>query len=416
MNPGARRVPSLALIAAITAIGFCALHMVVPTLPLLVVAFDDSPTRVQLVLTLYLVGIAVGQLVYGPLSDRFGRRPVLIAGLAVFLGGTVLCALAWSLSALILGRVLEACGACAGVVLGRAIIRDVYDRDTAARGLALVSIAMTLGSATSPAAGAYLTLWFDWRAIFVALGGVGTIIVVLAAVRLPETNIHRIPLDLAGMGRSYTLLLRSPVFLGVAACCAGTSASWFTFTASVPYLLSELMHEPPSTYGLMILLPMATYMLGSAIAVRFAVRFGGTRLCLAGLTLSFVATLLMVPWCAIALSPWALFVPLGIAAIGHGLSQPPALAAGLSVFAHITGAASGLIGFTQMTVAASGTFMVALLPPGSAMPTVLTVAAFAGLAVLFGWLALPRPRLERAVAPPVAQRHAQTRSAAADGG
>jgi DHA1 family bicyclomycin/chloramphenicol resistance-like MFS transporter len=417
MNASAGRAPSLALIAAVTAIGFCALHMVVPTLPLLVVAFDDSPARVQLVLTLYLVGIAVGQLVYGPLSDRFGRRPVLIVGLTIFLAGTVLCWFAWSLSTLILGRVLEAGGACAGVVLGRAIIRDVYDRDAAARGLAMVSIAMTLGSAASPAVGAFLTQWFDWRAIFVALGGVGAIVWCLTVARLGETNVHRAPLDLAGMARSYAMLMRSPTFLGIAACSAGTSASWFTFTASAPYLLSELMHEPPTTYGLMILLPMATYMLGSAIAVRFAVRLGSNQLCLAGLALSLVASAMMVPWCAIALSPWALFIPLGLASIGHGLSQPPALAAGLSVFPHIAGAASGLMGFLQMTVAASGTFIVALLPYDSAMPTVLTVTGFAALATLFGWLVLGRPLSGRAAVPrPTAQSHSRAGPAPADGG
>jgi DHA1 family bicyclomycin/chloramphenicol resistance-like MFS transporter len=314
------------------------------------------------------------------------------------------------------GRVLEACGACAGVVLGRAIIRDVYERDAAARGLAMVSIAMTLGSAASPAVGALLTQWFDWRAIFAALGGLGALVLCLTVAGLGETNVHRAPLDLAGMARSYSMLMRSPTFLFVAACCAWTSASWFTFTASAPYLLSELMHEPPTTYGLMILWPMATYMLGSAIAVRFAIRVGGIRLCLAGLALSLVASLAMVAWCAIALSPWALFVPLGIAAIGHGLSQPPALAAGLSVFPHIAGAASGLIGFLQMTVAASGTFVVALLPHDSAMPTVLTVTAFAALAMLFGWLVLGRPLSGLATAPPpAAQKHIRAGPAAADG-
>src|SRR5262249_13546342 len=149
---------------------FCGLHMIVPALPVLVSVFDDSAARVQLVLSLYLAGIAGGQLVYGPLSDRLGRRPVLLAGLAMFLVGTALCAIAQSLSALIAGRVLQALGACAGVALSRAIIRDVYDREAAARGLAIVMMAMTLAPAVSPALGAYLVEWADWRAIFLLLG------------------------------------------------------------------------------------------------------------------------------------------------------------------------------------------------------------------------------------------------------
>src|SRR5439155_12368228 len=274
--------PSLVLLSAVTALGFCALHMVVPALPLLVQVFDESPARVQLVLTLYLAGIAAGQLVYGPLSDRFGRRPVLLAGLAVFVAGTVLCGLAGSLAILIFGRVLEACGACAGIVLARAIIRDVYEREAAARGLALVMMVMSFAPAISPAVGAYLAEWLDWRAIFVLLGVAGAIVLVATAARLRETNRHRVRLDLNGMAGSYAVLLRSPAFLGFALCGACTSASWFTFIASAPYLVSEALGEPPSTYGLMILLPMAGYLLGNAAAARFAFRLGSLHLMILG--------------------------------------------------------------------------------------------------------------------------------------
>jgi MFS transporter, DHA1 family, multidrug resistance protein len=254
----ARSVPSLALLAAVTSLAFCALHMVVPALPLLVRLFEDSPSRVQLVLSLYLAGIAAGQLVYGPLSDRFGRRPVLIAGLAMFLFGTLLCGAAPDLDLLIFGRVLEGLGACAGVVISRSIIRDVYDRDAAARGLALVMMAMTLAPAVSPALGAYLSEWIDWRAMFVLLGGLGAVVFGITVARLGETNRNPTRLDVAGMAAAYALLLRSPGFLGFALCSACSSASWFTFIASAPHLLADIMGEPPSTYGLIILLPMAT--------------------------------------------------------------------------------------------------------------------------------------------------------------
>src|SRR6266700_7900414 len=353
-----RGPPSLALLAAVTALGFCALHMVVPALPLLAVAFDGSAAEVQLVLTLYLAGIAGGQLVYGPLSDRFGRRPVLIAGLVVFLVGTLLCGLAWSLAALIFGRVLEACGACAGIVLGRAIIRDVYEREAAARGLAIVMMAMTLAPGISPAIGAYLAEWVDWRAIFAVLGILGAIVLALTAARLGETNTQPARLHLVGMAGSCIVLFRSPQFLGFALCSACTTASWFTFIASAPHVLAEALGEPPSTYGLMILMPMATYMLGNAAAARFVLRLGSVRLMILGRTIAVTAAVTMALWYGYAgLNAWALFLPIALCEIGDGLSQLAVLAAGLSIQPRLAGTASGLMGFLQMTVAAIGTFV-----------------------------------------------------------
>jgi DHA1 family bicyclomycin/chloramphenicol resistance-like MFS transporter len=389
----ARGPPSLTLLAAVTAISFCALHMVVPALPLLAIAFDESPARAQLVLTLYLAGIAGGQLVYGPLSDRFGRRPVLIAGLVMFLAGTVLCFLAWSLTALIVGRVFQACGACAGIVLSRAIIRDVYDREAAARGLAIVMMAMSLAPAISPAIGAYLAEWVDWRAIFALLGILGAVVLALTAARLGETNTHKARLDLVSMAGSCITLLRSPAFLGFALCSACTSASWFTFIASAPHVLSETLGEPPSTYGLMILLPMATYMLGNAATARFAMRLGTRRLLILGRSIAVAAALAMALWYfGLGLSPWTLFLPMALCEIGDGLSQPAALVAGLSIHPRLAGTASGLMGFLQMTVAAIGTFVVALLPYEIAVSMILVVGGFIVLALGFGLFALRRPR------------------------
>lgn len=401
VRPGAAEVvprakAPLALLAALTALGFCALHMVIAILPVLADAFAATPGGVQPVVSLYLAGIAVGQLVYGPVSDRFGRRPVLLAGLAMFLAGTALCAAAGSLAMLVAGRVLQASGGCAGIVLGRAIIRDVYDREAAARAIAIVMMAMTLAPAVCPAIGAYLAQWYGWRAIFLLLGGLGALVLVLTWARLGETNPNPMPLDLAGMGKTYVLLLRSPGFAGFALCTACTSASWFTFTASAPYFLAEILHQPPSTYGLMILLPMAAYMLGNGIAARFSLRFGSNRVLVWGLILSCGAGLLMAVWCVQgSWLIWGLFVPIALASIGHGMSQPPAVAAGLSIYPRIAGAAAGLIGFLQMAMASVGTFAVAVLPRDAVLPTVTAVAGFMVLALLSGcWaLRLTRPAM-----------------------
>jgi DHA1 family bicyclomycin/chloramphenicol resistance-like MFS transporter len=376
------RPPSLALLAAITATAFCGLHMVAPALPSLAVVFGCQPSQARLVLTVYFAGIAAGQLVYGTLSDRFGRRPVLLAGLAAFLVGTVLCGLAWSLPALLAGRVLQACGACSGIVLGRAIIGDVYGRDGAARGIALVMMAMTLAPGIAPAIGAAIVEWFDWRAIFALLAVFGAVVLALAAARLGETNALRVPLDPIGMARSYLTLLRSPAFLGFSLCSAFTSASWFVFIAAAPSLLSELMHQ----------LPMAAYMVGNAVTARYARRAGSLSLLLCGLGLSLAAGVLMAVWCFISPTPWALFVPMALSSIGNGMSQPPAIAAGLAVSAHRAGVASGLIGCLQMTVSALGVLPLGLLPPGGAISTVTIVCLAQLSAFALGTVAMKLPR------------------------
>jgi MFS transporter, DHA1 family, multidrug resistance protein len=384
--------PPLALIAMATGIGFCALHMIVPALPLLAHAFNSSPAQVQLLLTLYFLGIAGGQLVYGPVSDRFGRRPVLIVGLSLFLCGTVLCGLAPSLPTLIVGRVAQAIGACAGVVLGRAIIRDVYGRDASARGIAMVMMAMTLASAVSPAVGASVTEWFGWRAIFAVLAVFAVIVLGWTVARLAETRTQPVPLNPLEIGRTYGVLVRSRTFMCFAMCTAFTSASWFTFIASAPYLLSETLHEPPSTYGLLILMPMGTYILANGAAVRLAPRIGASAMIVGGVALSLGAGLLMAGWCIYpGLSEWALFVPLALSAIGNGLSQPSALAAGLSVYPRVAGTASGFIGFSQMVVSSLGTLTVGILPHGGPFAMVGVVVATQAIALLLGAVAVRLP-------------------------
>jgi DHA1 family bicyclomycin/chloramphenicol resistance-like MFS transporter len=362
-RPVGGSAPPLALIAAATAIGFSALHMVVPALPLFAAEFGRGPAEVQLVLTLYFLGIAAGQLFYGPISDRFGRRPVLLAGLVLFLCGTALCGLAASLPILVTGRVLQALGGCAGLVLGRAIIRDVSDRDGAARGIAIVMMVMSLAPTVSPAIGAFASEWFGWRAMFVLLGGFGGLVLAWTLARLGETLTRPVPLNLGEIARSYGQLLRSRGFMCFSLCTAFTSASWFTFIASAPYLLSETLHEPPSTYGMMIPMPMIAYVIGNGVAARFSRRAGTSAMIMAGTGLSLAAGVWMAAWCVWpGLSTWALFVPIALSSVGNGLSQPTAMASALSVFPRVAGTASGLVGFSQMAVSALGTLIVGVLP------------------------------------------------------
>jgi DHA1 family bicyclomycin/chloramphenicol resistance-like MFS transporter len=277
------------------------------------------------------------------------------------------------------------------MVLGRAIVRDLFDRERSASAIATITMAMSLAPSISPAIGAYLAQWVGWRADFALLGTLGAAVLVLTAARLEETHRNPAPTSVAAMGRSFVLLLRSPAFLGFALTTAFTSVSWFTFLASAPYLLSEVLHEPPSTYGLMILLPMAAYMVGNAGVARLSVAVGSARLLIVGLTLSLASGVMLAVWCLAELTPWALFVPMAISSIGNGLSQPPAIASGLSVHPRIAGAASGLLGFLQMMIAALGTLLIGRLPHDSALAMVIVVVASLALALVFGLLAVRRP-------------------------
>ncbi|HEV2189767.1 MAG TPA: hypothetical protein VGR70_21340, partial [Stellaceae bacterium] len=209
---------------------------------------------------------------------------------------------------------------------------------------------------------------------------------------LAETLRQPVSLNIGAIGRSYGMLLRSPAFSCFALCTAFTSASWFTFIATAPYLMSETLHQPPSAYGLMIMLPMAAYILGNAAAARLA-RWAGTgTLVVWGVSLSLCSGAAMLLWCVWpGLSPWTLFVPMAASSIGNGLSQPAAMGAGLSVYPRVAGTASGFIGFLQMTASALGTLAVGLLPHETAFAMAGVVLTTQIIAFVLGAVAVRLP-------------------------
>jgi MFS transporter, DHA1 family, multidrug resistance protein len=376
------RDPSLTLLVAVTMTGTVALHIFVPALSVAAVDLGASPFAIQLTVALYLVGLAAGQLVYGPLSDRFGRRPVIMGSLALYLFGILLAIPAAGVAHLIVARVLQSLGACASLVLGRAMVRDVSDPSDATRKLAVLTTSMMLTPALAPALGGIINAAFGWRAIFVALALLVGTLLALVVLTLPETNRRPVALPgirpvLAGYGR----LLRSAKFRHyvTAGSCGATSI--YAFLAAAPFLLVDVLGRPLEEVGLYCLVVtggMVTGALGARqLAGRLEVRHAARRgnwICVAGaLSLLAVDT-------AGFLSVATLIVPLVVYAIGLGLLSPNAAAGLMSVDPDAAGSASSLYGFTQMAFGAAFTLPVALWHTGNALPVALTLLAASGLA------------------------------------
>ena len=381
MSEAPRRAP-FAILIACTAIGPMSMHILLPSLPGMQRVFATDFATVQLALTLYLVGLAMAQLIYGPLSDRFGRRPVLLAGLGLYLGGSLICLLAPTIGVLIAGRVVQAVGGCAGLVLGRAIVRDLFERERAASMLAYVTMAMVVAPMLSPTIGGFLDVWFGWRAIFIFLIGVAASVLVAVALFLPET--HNAPPEVSGpfqLARSFGELLRQRAFCGYAFSLAFTTGVWMSFVGGAPYITIELLGRSPYEYGLYFIGVSAVYAIGNYTAGRISQRVGSDRMITSGNWIAIAGAAMLVGFVvAGALNPFTLFFPVAVLSFGQGLSIPNAIAGAVSVDPRRIGAASGLAGFLQMAIAAGCSYLVGALLAETAVPMVAIMMVLAILA------------------------------------
>ncbi|MCP5371381.1 MAG: multidrug effflux MFS transporter [Hyphomicrobiales bacterium] len=385
--PATPRLSLLALLISVTAIGPMALNIYLPSMPGLQRVFDVDYAVVQLTLTLYLIGLAAAQLVYGPLSDRLGRRPVLLAGLSLSLVGTLSCLVAPSIAWLIVGRLVQAVGACAGMVLARAMIRDLFPRERAASVMGYVTMAMVVAPMVAPTIGGYLDEFLGWRASFVFVAAATVAVIAAAAALLPETHGGR-PGQAGGSGPLEILrawdLMANPAFRRYALQVGFTTSVFFSFVGGAPYIMVELMGQPPSRYGLYVIMVAAMYMTGNFTTGRVAVRVGPDRMIAWGTSLSLLGTVLLVAvYAAGVLMPVTLFACMAVVALGNGMSIPNGVAGAISVDPHRAGAASGLAGFLQMSVGAGATALIGLLLADSAMPLValMLLGAVGGSAV-----------------------------------
>lgn len=352
------------LLTALVAFGPVSTDLYLASLPDMGRVFDAPPAVVQLTLSAFLAGFAACMLVHGPLSDRFGRRPVIIAGIAVYLAATVLCILAPSIEALIAGRFLQALGACVGPVVGRAVVRDLYPREQAAQVLSYMASAMALAPFAAPILGGWVHALWGWRGNFVLLFVFGAVLLAGVWRILAETNRHpdRDALAPSRMLANYRALLGDRGFLGRALVVACGFAGMFTFISASSFVLIDRMGLPPSLFGLGFAVVVAGYIAGAFLAGRWSRQVGLDRMIRFGAwgCAGFGLLLAALPLAGAPAMAGFLLPMMGFFFCA-ALSLPNATAAAIAPFPRMAGAASALVGFIQMVAGSTAGWVAVLL-------------------------------------------------------
>lgn len=382
------------LLVVLAAIGPMALNLPLPALPMLSQLFAADPGFIQLTITLYLAGMAVSQLALGPMSDRFGRRPVILIALGLTVATSLFAAVAASASMLVLARVLQSFGASAGQVIGRAIIRDVFDRDRSASMIGWVTMAMVVAPMVAPTFGGLLIESVGWRWVFVATAVVALAAMLLTFLRLPETRATVSSPTIARLLADARDLARDRFFVGYLLLGALSSITFFAFLGGAPHVTITLMGQTTTTYGLWFIVNASGYMLGNAICGRYSARLGSDRLMLWGCYGMVVAALVqfLIAWAGYMTHPALLFIPQAAIAFFNGLQLPGAIAGAVSVRPQAAGSASGIVGFAQMGLGAVAAQIAGTMVGSTLSPVPMTALTLFGAIGAFASLALLRPR------------------------
>ncbi|WP_209000075.1 multidrug effflux MFS transporter [Pannonibacter tanglangensis] len=373
--------PSMAILVAISTVNPLAMNIYLPSLAGMIAAFNATSAEVQLTMSLYLAAVGVAQIFLGPISDRYGRRPVVVGGMAVFVVGTVICLLAPDITTLIIGRIIQALGGCTGLVLGRAIVRDLYERDQAASMIGYVTMGMAVGPMFAPALGGALDGRFGWQGGFYLLLALGIVVLVAAWYDLHETHHTRSRgQGIGGLVASYRTLGATPAFWAYAATAMFTSAVYFAFLGGAPFIAAAVLGMTPLGMGLYFMLVAAGYIVGNGLSGRYAQRIGVIRMITIGSLMPLVAVVLTGTLFGLGIvHPLSLFLPMLIVGLGNGLCLPSAIAGAVSVRPDLAGAASGLAGSMQIGLGAVSSALVAFLLseemyPATTWPLVLVMA------------------------------------------
>ncbi|PRA33090.1 multidrug effflux MFS transporter [Pseudomonas poae] len=390
----------LVLLTLLIALPRITLDMHLPALPAMADDFHSSDSQLQLTLTLYTLGSAISLLVAGPLTDRFGRRPVLLAGLLLYVVATVGCALADSLLMLIIARLIQALGGCCTTVIGRVIVRDYFDRHEQARLLGLISMAMAVSPMAAPVLGSLMLPFINWRGLFIVLGVIGAGLYWVVYRRLPETRPPQVAAaPPSHLLRLYGQLLRDRYFLRYSLAIGCVYSTYFPFIAESSALLQRGFHLSATTYALVFAATISGYMLGAHLFRRLVLRFEPDRLIAGAIALNVLGGVVLAAATVALPGEWlAIVLPMVVIMVSVGMVIPACQLAVLQPYGAIAGTASGLFFFTQMFLTAVSSWATGLLSDGTSGPLVIMTAVATALLVT-SWLALHKTQCGRGIAP-----------------
>lgn len=386
----AGKARTLALITALVSLGALSMSLYVPSLPAIQREFAVGPDAVQRTLTLFLAGFAGAQLVIGPLSDALGRRPVLLGGLVAYAMAGVICALAPDILSLSLARFVQGFTACVGPVVGRAVVRDLFEGEAAARAFGMVGTALALVPALAPMLGGIIQARLGWEAAFLTLATVGVGLFGISFLRLRET----IPARLPGAMRPgrliaiYWELLRNPQYLGHAMAGAFVFGGFFGYFADAPFLFIGELSITADVFGFLMVFTVIGYAVGSFTAGRLVPRVGSRPLILTGTGCAVVGAMLLIAFSG-ELSIARVIAPMCLYTLGFGLTMPGSMAGALGPFPRVAGSASAMLGFIQMGAAGLSSLLVQPIYDGTATPLGFVVLGMS-LTAFFGYAILTR--------------------------
>lgn len=351
-SPSPSMSPPMAMLMAMAVASPVALNIFAPVMPGLVEAFDTDQFTVQLGFTLYLLTLAIGQFLSGPLADRYGRRPILLWGFLIHIAGCLLGALAFEIWQVLLGRILQALGGCTGMLLARSILVEQHGRDKAAGYLGYITLGIASAQAIAPTLGGYMNLAFSWQSVFYLSMILGSL-VWLGAIFYVPNNTQSLGQGggISQLFGKYREVIKSRQYLYMVLSSTLVAACFFAFMTSAPFVVDQALDGDSADYGNWFLLVAGGFFLGSMVAGKISAKLGVYRMIPLGHSLSLLAAVLMlVLFVTQGISYQAMFIPMALFTFGRGLSQPNAQSAAISTATTAPATATGMLGFIQLLV------------------------------------------------------------------